>query len=121
MITCGRAIRRIAVSRPWPETPLEIRPDWVCEILSPSNKQNDLFKKLRVYQRCQVAHYWIIDPDAEALAVYRWTPDGYLLVLTAESEERVRAEPFDAVELSVRELLIGDDEEESPPPAAVLP
>jgi len=94
------------------EIPLGVRPDWVCEILSPSSKQNDLFKKLRTYQRCKVAHYWIIDPDAEALAVYRWTADGYLLVLTTESRERVRAEPFDAVELSVHELIAGDEDEE---------
>lgn len=113
--------RRERLTRLPPETPLEVRPDWVCEILSPSNKQNDLFKKLRVYQRCQVSHYWIIDPDAEALAVYRWTPEGYLLVLTAESDERIRAEPFEAVELSVRELLVGDEEENSPPPGAAVP
>ena len=111
--------RRPRLSRLPAETPLGVRPDWVCEILSPSNKQNDLFKKLRVYQRCQVAHYWIIDPDAEALAVYRWTPDGYLLVLTSESRERVRAEPFDAVELSVHELIAGDeDDSPSPGPAS---
>jgi Uma2 family endonuclease len=102
--------RRERLTRLPAETPLVVRPDWVCEILSPSTKQNDLFKKLRVYQRCQVAHYWIIDPDAEALAVYRWTPDGYLLVLTAVSQERVRAEPFDAVELSVHELIAGDED-----------
>lgn len=46
------------------------------------NRPIDLFKKLRTYQCCQVRHYWIIDPDTEALAVYRWTPDGYLLALT---------------------------------------
>ena len=91
------------------ESPVDVRPDWVCEILSPSNKQNDLFKKLRTYQRCQVAHYWIIDPLAEALTVYRWTPEGYLLVLTAAGRERVKPEPFDAVELSVHGLLAGDD------------
>jgi Uma2 family endonuclease len=90
------------------EFPVTVRPDWVCEILSPSNKQNDLFKKLRTYQRCQVPHYWILDPEVEVLAVYRWTAEGYLLVVTAEGSERVRAEPFDAVELSVRELLAGD-------------
>ena len=90
------------------ELPVSVRPDWVCEILSPSNKQNDLFKKLRTYQRCQVPHYWILDPEVEVLAVYRWTAEGYLLVVTAEGSERVRAEPFDAVELSVRELLAGD-------------
>jgi Uma2 family endonuclease len=92
------------------EVPATVRPDWVGEILSPSNKQNDLFKKLRTYQRCQVPHYWLLDPEVEVLAVYRWTAEGYLLVVTTEGSERVRAEPFDAVELSVRELLAGDAE-----------
>jgi Uma2 family endonuclease len=90
------------------EFPATVRPDWVCEVLSPSNKQNDLFKKLRIYQRCQVPHYWLLDPEVEVLAVYRWTAEGYLLVMTAEGSERVRAEPFEAVELSVHELLVGD-------------
>jgi Uma2 family endonuclease len=102
--------RRERITRLPVETPLPVRPDWICEVLSPWNKQNDLFKKLRVYQRCEVAHYWIIDPDAETLAVYRWNPDGYLLVLTAVGQERFRAEPFDAVELSVHELIAGDEE-----------
>lgn len=91
-------------------SPVATRPDWVCEILSPSNPENDLLKKLRVYQRCGVPHYWIIDPVAEVLVVYRWTSEGYLLVLTSEGSERVRAEPFDAVELSVHELVALDDD-----------
>lgn len=77
----------------------------------PGNKQKDLFKKLRTYQRCQVPHTWILDPDVEVLAVYRWTAEGYLLVLTAEGQELVRAEPFDAVEFSVHGLLAGDEGE----------
>jgi Uma2 family endonuclease len=106
--------RRERLARLPSESPIAVRPDWACEILSPSNRQNDLFKKLRTYQRCGVGHYWIIDSDAAALAVYRWTPDGYLLVLTAEGTERVRAEPFDAVELSVRDLIEGDEEDGGP-------
>jgi Uma2 family endonuclease len=92
------------------ENPITVRPDWVCEILSPSNKQNDLFKKLRIYRQNQVPHYWILDPDAESLGVYRWTPEGYLLVVTAGGRERVRAEPFDAVEFSVHSLLADDED-----------
>lgn len=93
------------------EWPVSVRPDWVCEILSPSNPENDLFKKILVYQRAQVGHYWILDPVAESLAVYRWTAEGFLLVTVAREDERVRIEPFDAVELSVRGLVTGDEEE----------
>ena len=92
------------------EQPVTVRPDWVCEILSTSNRDNDLFKKLRTYQRCEVGHYWIVDPVAETLAVYRWTAAGFLLVLVANGRERVRAEPFDALELSAHGLVSGDDE-----------
>lgn len=93
------------------EFPILVRPDWVCEILSPSNPENDLFKKIVTYQRCQVPHYWIIDPIAETLAVYRWTPEGFLLVMVAKGQERVMAEPFEAVELSVHALVEGDEDD----------
>lgn len=93
------------------EAPVKLRPDWVCEILSPSNAGNDNVKKLRAYHRHQVPHYWIIDPIAETLTVHRFTESGYLLVLAAERVERVRAEPFEAIELQVG-VLFGDDEDE---------
>ena len=93
------------------EVPIMVRPDWICEILSPTNARNDTVKKLRAYHRCQVPYYWIIDPMAETLTVHRFTEGGYLLVLAAERGERVRAEPFESIELQVG-VLFGDDEDE---------
>jgi Uma2 family endonuclease len=90
--------------------PMTVRPDWVCEIVSPSSESNDVIKKLRTYQRCGVPHYWVIDPIAETLVVYRWTEGGYMVVQSARGTERVRGKPFDAVSLSVHGLLEGDDE-----------
>ena len=91
-------------------TPIAIRPDWISEVLSPSNPGTDRVKKLNHYHRFGVPHYWIVDPMEEALSVFRWTPDGYLLVLAAGSEARVRAEPFEVIELLVG-ALFGQDEE----------
>ena len=88
--------------------PIALRPDWVCEVLSSRNTRNDTVKKMRVYQRCGVPHYWIVDPTAQTLSVHRWTDEGYLVVLSAERGERVRAEPFDAVEIDVG-VLFGDE------------
>lgn len=92
-----------------PEVPIGVRPDWICEILSSSNAQNDLIRKMRVYQRSQIQHYWLLDPDAETLTVYRWMAEGYLLVQTATGRELVRPEPFGEVELSVHGLIEGDE------------
>ena len=90
--------------------PVVIRPDWVCEILS-SNKRNDLVRKKRGYHRFGVPHYWIVDPAEESLSVNRWAPEGYLEVLAADRADRVRAEPFEALELIVA-TFFGDDGDE---------
>lgn len=93
------------------ERPVTARPDWVCEVLSPSNASNDLVRKLRVYHRCGIPHYWIVDPDREILTVHRFMPDGYLTALVATKADRVRAEPFEAIELRVGALFGEEDDD----------
>lgn len=88
--------------------PVKLHPDWTCEILSPSNATHDTVKKLRLYQRVGIPHYWIADPRDATLTVMRWNQDGYITVLRAERHEVVRAEPFDAIEIAVG-TLFGDD------------
>ncbi len=97
------------------ERPVTLRPDWICEVLSQSNAPNDKIRKLRRYHQAGVPHYWIIDPISATLNVYRLEAPGYLNILTAERHERVRAEPFEALEFRVG-LLFGDDPDD--PPAA---
>ena len=93
------------------EVPIKVAPDWICEILS-TNRRNDLIKKKRAYHQHQVGHYWVVDPVDETLAVYRWHADGYVEIMIAERAERVRAEPFDAIEIHVA-VLFGEDEPEA--------
>jgi Uma2 family endonuclease len=95
------------------ETVLQVRPDWIGEIISSSNAANDLVKKRRIYHAHGVPHYWIIDPRDETLTVLRWTADGYVGVLSALRNERVRPEPFAAVEWLVG-ILFGDDDDGPP-------
>jgi len=91
--------------------PIKLRPDWVCEILSPSTAARDQVDKQRTFHRCGIGHYWMVDPDRELLVVQRWQEGGYLVVLTAGRGDTVRAEPFDALDLRVG-LLFGDDPDE---------
>lgn len=88
--------------------PVTLRHDWICEVLSPSNSANDTVKKLRLYHRVAVPHYWIVNPHEATLQVMRWSEAGYVTVLTAERGETVRAEPFGDVEIAVG-TLFGDD------------
>lgn len=85
--------------------PLRTRPDWACEVLSPSTASRDLVRKLQVLSDHAVPHYWIVDPANRTLTVLRWTPEGYLTALTASALDRVRAEPFDAIEIELADVL----------------
>jgi Uma2 family endonuclease len=88
--------------------PVRIQPDWVCEVVSPSNANDDTVKKLRLYHQNRVEHYWLVDPRDATLTVMRWNADGYVTRLRAERGEVVRAEPFEAIEIAIG-TLFGDD------------
>ena len=45
-------------------------PDWIIEIVSPSSRQMDYYKKLALYQGAGVREYWIVDPAREIIVVY---------------------------------------------------
>lgn len=78
-----------------------LAPDWACEILSPGSQRADRIKKPKIYSRENVSHLWLVDPNAQTLEVMRLEGGGYKIVLLAEQEEKVRAEPFDAIELDL--------------------
>lgn len=88
--------------------PIKVRPDWVCEVISPDNANHDTVKKLRLYTRAGIPHYWLVDPRDSTLTVLRWSADGYITRLREERGEVVSAEPFDAIEIAVG-TLFGDD------------
>ena len=59
---------------------------------------------LRIYVREKVRHVWLVDPLSRMLEVFRGHEKGWLLMGVFTEDQRVRAEPFDAIEL-VLEML----------------
>lgn len=57
--------------------PLHKTPDFIVEVLSPSNPENDLWRKRELYQRHGVREYWIIDPLAEKVYAFRFDNEGH--------------------------------------------
>jgi Uma2 family endonuclease len=87
-----------------------LAPDWVCEVLSPSTASLDRIKKLPIYAANNVSHAWIVDPESRTLEVFRRAGEHWLLVATHADDEKVRAEPFDAVELELSALWVRTSE-----------
>ena len=81
-----------------------LAPDWICEVVSPSTGRFDRVKKMPVYVREGVRHAWLVDPLQRTLEVFRSESARWVLVSAHAEDERIRAEPFDAVELELGAL-----------------
>lgn len=90
-----------------PDGVIEIPPDWVCEILSPTHIKRDTVEKFRLLQQCQVPWYWIIDPDQQMITVYEFQPNQHYGVSTiVQSGETANLEPFTEVEFEVSSIFV---------------
>jgi Uma2 family endonuclease len=88
---------------------IELSPDWVCEILSPSTARFDRVKKLPVYARAGVGHAWLIDPAARTLEALRLNGGRWVLLGAHGGDDVVRAEPFQAIEIPLERLWGGSE------------
>ncbi len=91
---------------PPPGEPLRLAPDWVCEVLSPSNRRWDLKKKFPFYARVGVPWLWVVDPEAETISVRHLVAGAWTIVREAVGGETVALEPFPEVALPLDRLWI---------------
>lgn len=87
--------RRAILTEEWVQGP----PDLVIEILSSSTARRDRTVKRDLYQRQRVAQYWIVDPEAKQVEVWRFV---------AESAEPERY--TDRVPVTVGTRILGEIE-----------
>jgi Uma2 family endonuclease len=92
----------------------ELAPDWACEVLSPDRKNRRVERQQKppLYHRAKVKHLWMLDPKERELEVFRWEEAGWLLLGTFGEDDKVRAEPFEQVELDM--LLLWGETREAP-------
>jgi Uma2 family endonuclease len=79
----------------------DLAPDWACEILSERTRSRDKGQKMRIHAREGVRYLWHVEPLARTLDVFRLTQDRWHLVHSFSGEARVRAEPFETLELEL--------------------
>ncbi len=69
-------------------------PTLAVEILSPSTTQIDRRRKMTLYAKYGVTWYWIVDPDARVIEVYRLEAGGYRVDVRLEGSEPRALPPF---------------------------
>jgi len=102
---------------------ITIVPDWICEVLSRRTRSYDQIIKRRFYAEIGVQYLWYIDPLDKTLAASKLDAGRWLEIGVWGNDQKVRMEPFEAVELDlaawwgdVEESHDEEDEEASPPP-----
>lgn len=83
---------------------LELPPDWVCEVVSPSTQAKDRARKMPIYRREGVSHVWLLDPLARTLELFGLDGETYRLLGAHADEAKVKAPPFQAFELDLSVL-----------------
>lgn len=82
-------------------------PDWVCEVISPSTAKYDRTDKLIIYAREGVRWAWLVDPLQRTLEAFRQNEGRWVRLGAWRDDARLRAEPFDAIELELGVLWQG--------------
>ena len=97
--------RQERVPRIPPERPVRLVPDFVCEVLSPSNAQWDRGAKKAGYARGGVLWYWMLDPAERRLEAHQLVSGVYTPAAIVTRETPGCLPPFDDVRFDMSELF----------------
>ncbi|WP_338834118.1 hypothetical protein MHLNE_04710 [Moorella humiferrea] len=86
-------------------TKIKGAPDLVIEILSPSTGYYDLKKKARVYARCGVKEYWIVDPEDKSIEVFQQKEGNFVLVHHVEETGQAKSILLKGFAVEVKEIF----------------
>ncbi len=86
-------------------------PALVIEVLSKSTRKRDAQTKRRLFERSGVREYWLVDPELDAVQVFRPTLEGRLarvVELTAEDGDVLTTPLLPGCQIDLRELFRND-------------
>lgn len=86
--------------------PIEVVPDWICEVLSPTSAAYDRVTKRRLYAATGVAFYWLVDPEARMLEAYQLRGEHWLEVASYDEHRVARIPPFETIEIPIARLFM---------------
>lgn len=61
-------------------------PDFIIEIVSPSSRRMDYYKKCTLYAESGVCEYWIVDPEKQRTMIYRYEDDAAPMIVPFEQD-----------------------------------
>jgi Uma2 family endonuclease/predicted DNA-binding transcriptional regulator AlpA len=79
-------------------------PRLVVEIISPSSSRKDRLQKMQIYQKAQVRHYWIVNPDEKTMECFALRSVVYALVAAGLDEDVITHPDFAGLYIDLETL-----------------
>ncbi|MGE5544177.1 MAG: Uma2 family endonuclease [Bacillota bacterium] len=79
-------------------------PALVVEVISPSSGRKDRLQKMRIYQKAQVQHYWLLDPQEKTLECFAWRDGVYAVVASGMDADIVEHPNFAGLSIALKSL-----------------
>jgi Uma2 family endonuclease len=79
-------------------------PDFIAEILSPSNTAIEMERKFQLYRKAGVKEYWVLDPAQKTVNVYGFTK-GELKLATYSSPDIVKLGIFNDLNIELEPVF----------------
>lgn len=80
-------------------------PDWIIEIISPSNPGHDYVMKLNLYADAGVQEYWIVDPLTKVISVYHLKEQNFRAT-SYTFQDRIKSSIFNDLDIDFTELQL---------------
>lgn len=77
-------------------------PDFIIEIVSPGNPENDYIRKLYYYKNAGVREYWIVDPKRKIVTVYDF--EGNILSVQYSFDSVVKVNIYEDLFINFAEI-----------------
>ncbi len=89
-----------------PDRAVSVRPDWICEIISPDDPARDRVTKSAIYAEWGAPFYWIIDPEGRTVEAFRLVDGQWLLEGAWTDGAVVSIPPFEELEIVISSFFV---------------
>lgn len=97
---------------------IQVAPDWICEVLSPSTERFDRIAKMMAYARAGVSYAWLVHPTRHTVEIFERVDTRWTFCAGFSELESLCAVPFEAITIPLGKIWLNPPTPDAAPSAA---
>ena len=79
--------------------------DLVVEIMSPTSRRKDRLKKMEIYRKAGIPHYWLVDPEENTLEAFILKDGVYALIVPTGTGDEFNHPEFPGLDIDLDRIF----------------